>query len=150
MLYKFRSMRVAPLDIEVTAGDDPRITPIGRILRRTKVDELPELWNVLRGDMALVGPRPEVPKYVDLADPRWSVVLKVRPGLTDPTTLEHIDEESLLAAVSGDRDEYYRCEILPRKLEGYIAYIEQRSWLTDLRVLVKTAGILFRHRSPRV
>lgn len=141
-MYKFRTMVDRPGGVAVTAGDDPRITRVGRLLRRTKLDELPELWNVVRGDMSFVGPRPEAPRYVRDDEPRWSAVLKARPGLTDPTTLSLIDEESLLARVTGDREEFYLRELLPAKLDGYIAYLEGRTWRSDLAVLWQTAASL--------
>ena len=146
-MYKFRTMRNDPSGPAVTAGDDPRITRVGALLRRTKLDELPELWNVVRGDMSLVGPRPEAPRYVDPAEPRWERVLAVRPGITDPTTLTLIDEESLLASVQGDREQYYREHLLPQKLEGYIAYLERRTWRSDLTVLLRTVRSLVLRRS---
>ena len=124
--------------LEISAADDVRITPIGRVLRRLKLDELPQLWNVIRGDMSLVGPRPEVPRYVDANDPLWTEVLRVRPGLTDPATLRYRDEERLLAAVSGDRDRHYREVVLPAKLRESLAYLRRRSWRTDLSVLLGT------------
>src|SRR5687767_11977002 len=86
-LRKFRSMTQGARGTQVTASGDARITLVGKFLRRTKLDELPELWNILCGDMSFVGPRPEVPGYVDLADPRWQMVLTARPGLTDTVTL---------------------------------------------------------------
>ena len=99
-LWKLRTMRAGG-GPEVTATGDPRITRVGRILRRAKLDELPQLWNVLAGDMALVGPRPEVPAYVDLSDSTWRRVLEVRPGITDPVSLRLRFEEELLASVAG-------------------------------------------------
>ncbi len=145
-LYKFRSMRVAPAgsgDL-VTGRDDPRITPVGRWLRRTKLDELPQLWNVARGDMSLVGPRPEVPRYVACYTPPQRQVLEVRPGITDPATLAFRDEEDLLAAVPADeREAYYLREVLPRKLELNREYLERRGVWSDLGVIARTlAGLL--------
>jgi len=137
-LVKFRTMRNGPGGPGVTAGDDRRITSVGRVLRRTKLDELPELWNVLQGEMSLVGPRPESPRYIVAAEPRWNRVLSVRPGLTDPTTLTLLDEEALLAAVAGDREEFYVEELLPKKLDGYLDYLDRRTWRTDLRVIGQT------------
>jgi lipopolysaccharide/colanic/teichoic acid biosynthesis glycosyltransferase len=145
-MLKFRTMRNDPSGPAVTAGDDPRITRIGALLRRTKLDELPELWNVVRGDMSLVGPRPEAPRYVDPSERRWERVLAVRPGITDPTTLSLIDEETLLASVQGDREQYYREHLVPKKLDGYIAYLERRSWRSDLAVLLRTVRSLFFRR----
>ncbi|MGH9363791.1 MAG: sugar transferase, partial [Thermoanaerobaculia bacterium] len=139
VLFKLRTMRVAPAGLEVTATDDPRITRVGQILRRAKLDELPQLWNVLRGDMSLVGPRPEVLRYVDLTNPRWRKVLSVRPGVTDPSTLRLFDEEVVLARVKGDRDVFYREQLLPLKLREYLSCLERRTWKSDLKTLFRTA-----------
>jgi lipopolysaccharide/colanic/teichoic acid biosynthesis glycosyltransferase len=138
-MYKFRTMVVNGGGPHVTASGDPRVTGVGRWLRRLKLDELPELVNVLRGDMSLVGPRPEVPRYVDLADPCWQVVLQVRPGITDPVTVRLRHEEELLAAQGGDPEVYYRQVLQPAKLRGYVEYLEGRTWRKDLGVLVQTA-----------
>jgi lipopolysaccharide/colanic/teichoic acid biosynthesis glycosyltransferase len=143
-LVKFRTMRASARGPKVTAGDDPRVTAVGRLLRGSKLDELPELWNVLRGEMALVGPRPEVPELVDLANPLWREVLSVRPGLTDPTTVRLRDEEALMAAVEGDRERYYREVLQPLKLRGYVEYLRNRSWQSDLGVLADTARAILR------
>jgi lipopolysaccharide/colanic/teichoic acid biosynthesis glycosyltransferase len=140
-LLKLRTMRVRG-GPEITAAGDPRVTAVGRLLRRTKLDELPQLWNVLRGDMSLVGPRPETARYVDLQDPRWTRVLSVRPGLSDPASIRYRDEEKLLASVSGDRDRYYREVLLPAKLEISQAYLSRRTWRSDVAVLVRTIGRL--------
>jgi lipopolysaccharide/colanic/teichoic acid biosynthesis glycosyltransferase len=137
-LLKFRTMRYGATGLEISAADDVRITPVGRVLRRIKLDELPQLWNVVRGEMSLVGPRPEVPRYVDANDPLWAEVLSVRPGLTDPATLRYRHEERLLASVSGDRDRHYREVVLPAKLRQSLAYLRRRSWRTDLSVLLAT------------
>lgn len=142
-LWKFRSMVRHRQGPAVTAGDDRRITAVGRILRRTKIDELPELCHVLVGEMSLVGPRPEVPEYVDLRDPLWQKVLAVRPGLTDPVTLRLRDEEKLLATIATDRQDYYRRILLPFKLQGYLEYLETRTAVSDLRVLASTVIGLF-------
>jgi lipopolysaccharide/colanic/teichoic acid biosynthesis glycosyltransferase len=139
-LYKLRTMSVSDPGPQVTSGDDVRITRVGRFLRRTKLDELPTLWNVLKGDMALVGPRPEVPRYVELEDPLWQQVLAVRPGITDPVTLELRHEERLLAQIDGDAEEYYMEKLQPLKLKGYVAYLEQRTWHSDLKVLCRTVA----------
>ncbi len=128
----------------VTARGDDRVTPVGRFLRRTKLDELPELWNVLKGDMALVGPRPEVPELVDLTDPLWVEVLEARPGLTDPVTVGLRNEELLMAGVEGDRDRFYREVLQPRKLRGYADYLRNRNWRSDLGVLGATAVAILR------
>ena len=144
-LYKLCTMTPsAPSDNrpQVTSSNDERITPFGRFLRRTKLDELPTLWNVLRGEMALVGPRPEVPRYVRLEDPIWQTVLAVRLGLTDPVTLKLRNEEQLLADVKADTESYYIHELQPSKLNGYVAYLEERNWWTDVRVLVNTLAAI--------
>ena len=142
-LVKLRTMRKAS-GAEVTARDDARVTAIGAVLRRTKLDELPELWNIVRGDMAFVGPRPEVPRYVDAGDPRWAAVLAARPGLTDPVTLRLRNEEELLAGVPGDREDFYRSHLQPWKLRGYAAYLDRRNWRSDVRVLCETVQAVVR------
>lgn len=152
--YKFRSMVVVdPASGDsgpaLTASGDPRVTAIGKVLRKLKLDELPELWNVLKGDMALVGPRPEVPRYVDMEDPLWRDVLAARPGLTDPVTLRLRNEEEMLGALEGDTDAFYRSTLLPFKLRGYRNYLWRRSMWSDLQVLWDTfLGILIPGRNP--
>jgi len=138
VLYKLRTMISSSTGPQVTSGNDSRITAAGKFLRRTKLDELPTLWNVVRGDMALVGPRPEVSRYVDIQDPNWQVVLKAKPGITDPVTLKLRNEEKLLAAIGGDTEKYYIAELQPLKLKGYVAYLRQRTWRSDLSVLGRT------------
>jgi lipopolysaccharide/colanic/teichoic acid biosynthesis glycosyltransferase len=136
-LLKLRTMR-AEDGPQVTASGDSRVTAVGRFLRRTKLDELPQLWNVVRGEMALVGPRPEVPALVDLASETWRRVLSVRPGITDPVALALKDEEALLATVAGDRERFYRATLQPYKLRGYTHYIQSRTAWTDLAVIART------------
>jgi lipopolysaccharide/colanic/teichoic acid biosynthesis glycosyltransferase len=121
----------------VTAARDPRITTVGRLLRRTKLDELPQLFNVLRGDMSLVGPRPEAERYVALYRPEWKDVLDVRPGITDPASLAFRDEESLLALAS-DRERAYVEVLLPAKLELAVEGVRRRSVLRDVGTIVDT------------
>ncbi len=147
--FKFRSMRAGRKGLSLTASGDSRVTAIGRVLRKFKLDELPGLWNVVRGDMALVGPRPEVPEYVNLADPLWREVLAARPGLTDPVTLRLRNEEELLGALEGDPEPFYTLYLLPFKLRGYRNYLARRSWRSDLSVLWNTfLGVLFPGRNP--
>jgi lipopolysaccharide/colanic/teichoic acid biosynthesis glycosyltransferase len=110
---------------------------LGAFLRRFKLDELPQLWNVLRGDMDLVGPRPEVPEFVDMRDPVWSAVLEVRPGITDVATLLYRNEEALLAG-SPDPERYYVETILPAKLQMNVDYLRRRSFSLDLRLILLT------------
>ena len=140
VLVKLRTMKLDEGGPQVTTRSDSRVTFIGRILRRTKLDELPELWNVLKGDMSFVGPRPEVPRYVDLKNPRWQAVLKVRPGLTDPVTLRLRNEEQLLAEVEGDVEHFYLHTLQPVKVSGYLDYLGSRTWKADLKVILKTAA----------
>lgn len=138
-LLKFRSMSDRPQGQGslVTAGGDPRITPVGAVLRRLKLDELPQLWNVVRGDMSLVGPRPEVPRYVQHHPELFGMALQQRPGITDVCTLQLRNEESLLAAVE-DPEAYYIQHLLPRKLAASIREGWRRNLWRDLRVLVAT------------
>lgn len=143
-LYKLRTMESSGDGPQVTSANDSRITTVGRFLRFTKLDELPTFWNVLRGDMSLVGPRPEVPRYVDRRNPLWSKVLAVRPGLTDPVTLQLRNESELLAGVEGDTEEFYVQKLQPKKLQGYVDYLEQRNISTDVRVLLLTLVAILR------
>jgi lipopolysaccharide/colanic/teichoic acid biosynthesis glycosyltransferase len=148
-MYKLRTMTAASAGPQVTAGDDTRVTPIGKFLRKTKLDELPELWNILKGDMSLIGPRPEVPRYIDLEDPVWRLVLEARPGLADPMTLRLRNEEALLVEVEGDRERFYLETLLPFKLEGYLDYLQARSWRSDLKVLWQTVIVVaFPNKTP--
>jgi FlaA1/EpsC-like NDP-sugar epimerase/lipopolysaccharide/colanic/teichoic acid biosynthesis glycosyltransferase len=154
-LYKLRTMRsVSDPRLEITAEDDTRITSVGKFLRKTKLDEVPELWNILVGNMSVVGPRPEVPRYVNLDDRAWRSVLRVRPGLTDPVTLRLIDEQGLLTRVKGgERERFYLEALLPWKLSNYAAYLRQRSWKSDCLVIWHTmlAGLhLRREKAPQL
>jgi lipopolysaccharide/colanic/teichoic acid biosynthesis glycosyltransferase len=149
-LLKLRSMRAADdRGPRVTAAGDPRVTPVGRFLRRTKLDELPGLWNVVCGEMSLVGPRPEVEEYVDPDDPLWRRVLRVRPGLTDPTTLRLRREEELLAGLGDGALDFYASTLVPYKLLGYAAYLERRTATSDLAVLARTLLALVTPRRGR-
>lgn len=146
VMYKLRTMAISGKGPEITKHNEGRITRVGKVLRATKLDELPTLWNVLKGDMAFVGPRPEVPRYVKLDDPMWLAVLRVKPGITDPVTVRLRNEERLLEKIEEDVEKYYMDELLPSKLQGYVAYIEQRSWRTDLKVLWQTLVAIFDRR----
>lgn len=144
-IHKFRTMRVdAPaLGPQVTVGLDPRITRVGRWLRHYRIDELPQFVDVLLGRMSLVGPRPEVPRFVDHYPPALRArVLAVRPGITDPASLAHIDEAALLAGAS-DPEHLYIEEILPRKLALQADYAARATLWTDLLVLGRTLRVLF-------
>ncbi|MGA7990072.1 MAG: sugar transferase [Thermoanaerobaculia bacterium] len=136
-LLKLRTMKAGD-GPQVTASGDSRVTTVGRFLRKTKLDELPQLWNVVRGDMALVGPRPEVPAYVDLSDPDWKRILEARPGITDPVSLRLRFEEKLLASAPGDRSEFYRQVMVPFKVRKYLEYQSIRTPWSDLVVLLQT------------
>jgi lipopolysaccharide/colanic/teichoic acid biosynthesis glycosyltransferase len=142
-LYKFRTMRPDAGGPAITAAGDARITPIGRWLRRSKLDELPQLYNVLRGDMSLVGPRPEVPRYVDHADASYAEVLSARPGITGPSQIRFRDEEGLLAA-QRDPEAYYTTTLLPAKLAVDLEYVRHPSLRRDLQLLARTALALCR------
>jgi lipopolysaccharide/colanic/teichoic acid biosynthesis glycosyltransferase len=133
-IWKFRTMRNEEPGLVVTAAGDHRVTANGAWLRRLKLDELPQLYNVLRGDMALLGPRPEVPQYVNPRSPVWQAVLQVRPGITDLATLLYRDEENLLAC-SDDADRFYREAVLPAKLRLNLAYIRTRCLRLDVRLI---------------
>ncbi len=135
-IYKFRTMRQGK-GLSITKKDDPRITPIGRFLRKYKLDELPQLWNVLKGDMSIVGPRPEVPEYVKYFPKEIADVLSVRPGLTDLASLVFINEEEVLARFP-DPHEAYISHVLPRKLKLNMIYIRNRNMCIDLWIVFKT------------
>lgn len=137
-LLKFRSMRQTGSGLEVTAGGDARVTPVGRFMRKWKLDELPQFLNVLKGDMALVGPRPEVPRYVERYTDEQRGVLSVRPGVTGLTQLQYRDEESLLAG-RDDVEEFYISEVMPAKLTMDLQYIRSRTLGGDLALLLQTA-----------
>jgi lipopolysaccharide/colanic/teichoic acid biosynthesis glycosyltransferase len=139
---KLRSMRLVGVGSMVTAEGDSRITRTGRILRKYKLDELPQLWNVVRGDMSLVGPRPEVPRFVDLSNSMWQEVLSVRPGITDATTLIFRNEESLLKG-QADPERYYREHLLPEKLRLQVGEVRNSSFWSDMRVLGMTVYYSF-------
>lgn len=142
-LYKFRTMRVANSGPAITARGDGRITPVGRRLRQWKLDELPQLLNVLRGEMSLVGPRPEVPEYVRHYTEEQRQVLTVRPGITGLTQVEFRNEEALLAG-RADVEACYLGTLLPAKLQLDLCYIRERTLAGDLRLLLRTVLALLR------
>ena len=146
-IYKFRTMIDDAFDrgLPITVGRDSRITRVGKILRKTKIDELPQLLNVLKGDMSLVGPRPEVPRYVELFRPDYEHILKVRPGLTDLASLKYSDEASILGqSTNPERD--YVARLLPDKIRLAKEYIQRSSLLFDVKLIVETIIKLFGHR----
>ncbi len=137
-LLKFRSMVAGAEDQGpgITGADDPRITRVGRFLRRAKLDELPQLWNVLRGDMSLVGPRPEDPRYVALYTPEQRRLLDARPGITSPASIAYRNEERL--HTQPDWEVQYLREVMPAKLRIDLEYLEQASFAHDLAILFRT------------
>ena len=147
-LLKFRSMSVLKSAERGSfeAGNTCRITPVGRFLRATKLDELPQLWNVIKGDMSLVGPRPEVRQWVAVYPERWARVLTVRPGITDPASIVYRNEEVILAR-SPDPERCYREEVLPHKLELYEDYVRSRTFLGDVAILLKTLLAVVKHQT---
>ena len=143
-IHKFRTMRVANSGSQVTSADDDRITPIGKVLRKTKLDELPQLIDVALGDMSLVGPRPEVPRYVELwGEEARTEILSVRPGITDPAAIAYRNEQDELAAAE-DPEEHYTQVILPRKVAMYCDYVRNRSFTGDIKIILGTIAAVFR------
>ena len=138
-LIKFRSMKTGSdrSGLLTIGGRDARITRSGYYLRKYKLDELPQLFNVIRGDMSLVGPRPEVPKYVALYTPEQRLVLEVRPGITDWASLKYFDENEILGKTE-DPERVYINEIMPTKLSINIEYLHSRSLLTDFKIILLT------------
>lgn len=148
LIFKFRTMRIEAQaqGLQLTVGDDARITRSGAFLRKYKIDEFPQFINVLLGDMSVVGPRPEVPRYVAHYPPALrDAVLAVRPGITDPSSLEFLDEASLLAAAADPEREYIE-RILPIKLQRAADYARQASLGSDLRVVWRTLRRLVAQR----
>jgi len=141
-LYKFRSMRVAEGGAAITRAGDPRVTAVGRFLRRTKLDELPQLINVLAGDMSLVGPRPEAPRYVEMYDEEQRRILAARPGITSPASLLYRSEEEQLVGPEWER--LYVETIMPAKLRIDLEYLEDRTLVSDLLVIARTIAALLR------
>lgn len=148
-ILKFRTMF---LDSEkkgqITVGDrDPRITRVGFFLRKYKLDELPQFWNVLIGEMSIVGPRPEVPYYVNFYDSTQRQVFKVKPGITDYASLKYFDENVLLGK-SKNPEQTYIQEIMPTKLALNLEYVNQHGFFTDLKIIGKTALKIFQKSNP--
>lgn len=149
-ILKFRTMvqdaprRGGP----ITFGADPRITPLGSFLRKTKFDELPQLINVLKGDMSLVGPRPEVPQYVEMFQADYAEILRVRPGITDLASIRYRDEAALLGAAANPEEEYVR-RVLPEKIRLAKEYVQRQSLALDLTIIFGTLFRLVWDRAPR-
>jgi lipopolysaccharide/colanic/teichoic acid biosynthesis glycosyltransferase len=145
-LIKFRTMRWEPNDAgpKVTRTGDSRITGIGRILRKWKFDELPQLWNVLRGDMSFVGPRPDVPEYLATLSEAQAAILNLRPGLTGKATLQYRHEERLLSSVRGeDLNRFYCSRILPQKVQLDLDYAGKAGFTSDVVILLRTFYAIF-------
>jgi lipopolysaccharide/colanic/teichoic acid biosynthesis glycosyltransferase len=144
-IYKFRTMveNAEKMGSQVTKGDDPRITRIGKILRKYKLDEFPQLINVIKGEMSLVGPRPEVPKYVKFFEEDYKEILKVKPGITDYASLEYKDENELLKEAD-DPEKVYLEKILPEKIKYYKRYLKEIGFFTDLKLILRTIVGVFK------
>lgn len=138
-IYKFRTMTVnaEAQGMQITVGADRRITKIGQILRKTKVDELPQLINVLKGEMSFVGPRPEVPRYVELYSDYQKNILKIKPGITELASIVYRDENEVLAQ-SEDPEKTYIEEIMPKKIELNMEYMQKMSFWYDIKLIFKT------------
>lgn len=144
-IFKFRTMQTDSENNgpQITVKDDNRITPLGNSLRKYKLDELPQLINVLSGDMSLVGPRPEVPRFVELYPASIKkIIFSVRPGITDPASIIFRNENELLSQTS-DPEKYYIDNIMPEKLDYYVEYVENRNLLMDFTILFKTLKSVF-------
>jgi len=142
-IYKFRTMvdRAEEMGSSITVCEDRRITPIGKVLRRKKLDELPQLFNVLRGEMSMVGPRPDVPEIVARYSPEMKRILNVRPGLTSLATLHLRDEEYFLAQVS-DPEVFYEDVLVPFKVKLAMEHVERNSLAFDLKILCQTVWMM--------
>ena len=146
-IFKFRSMRVGADkgSLVTIGGRDPRITRSGYFIRKFKFDELPQLINVLVGDMSLVGPRPEVRHYVDYYTPEQMHVLDVRPGITDPASIKFRNENELMEKAE-DPEKYYIEVIMQEKIKLYLEYVEKHNFLYDLGLILKTFWVIFKER----
>jgi lipopolysaccharide/colanic/teichoic acid biosynthesis glycosyltransferase len=143
-LLKFRSMRPnADRAGQLTVGDDNRVTKVGRFIRKYKLDELPQLFNIVKGEMSVVGPRPEVPKYVDMYSEEQKKVLLALPGLTDFASIEYLDEQKILGAADNPEKIYIE-EVMPAKLELNLKYIKERNFWLDIGLIFKTIFSIFR------
>jgi lipopolysaccharide/colanic/teichoic acid biosynthesis glycosyltransferase len=150
-IFKFRTMvqNLSDQGRLITVGDDPRITRVGRFLRKSKFDELPQLINVLKGDMSLVGPRPEVRRYVELFRKDYEQILKIRPGITDLASLKYHDEAVLLKRFENPEVEYCS-RILPDKISLSKEYVKKSSFIFDLALIVKTLPKIFGRSSAHI
>jgi lipopolysaccharide/colanic/teichoic acid biosynthesis glycosyltransferase len=145
-LIKFRTMETMKIaeSYGFNAGDTSRITPLGRFLRKTKLDELPEFINVLRGEMSIVGPRPEVKRWTEVYPEKWSIIHSIKPGITDNASIEFRNEEEILSRSQNPEETYYNL-ILPRKLDLYIDYVNNQTLWGDVMIILRTINVvLFR------
>jgi len=144
LLLKFRTMKVAQENSSlITIGNDNRITNIGNILRKYKLDELPQLINILKGEMSVVGPRPEVRKYVDMYSSSQLEVLSVKPGLTDPSSIKFSNESELLGTAANP-EKYYTETLMPLKIEISLNYVRTQTFVGDLRIIFQTFSKIFK------
>jgi len=150
-IFKFRTMAHDPSGRGplITVGDDPRITRVGRFLRKTKIDELPQLINVLKGEMSFVGPRPELPQYVELFRKDYAEILSIRPGITDLASLKYHDEAVVLKRLENPEAEYCN-RILPDKIRLSKEYVKKSSFVFDLTVILKTLPKIFGRSAARI
>jgi lipopolysaccharide/colanic/teichoic acid biosynthesis glycosyltransferase len=138
-IFKFRTMEdnAEKNGPKITSAKDNRITRIGKYLRKYKLDELPQLFNVLRGEMSFVGPRPEVEEYVNIFESDYKRLLRIRPGITDPASIKYSNEERILA-VADNWEEEYRKNILPEKIKLSLHYVDNHNLITDLKLILRT------------
>ncbi len=143
---KFRSMRIAEGPVTHHSGDDdPRLTRVGRWIRKFKLDELPQLWNVMKGDMSFVGPRPETPEYTELYTDEQKVILEFRPGITDYASIEFADLGSILSG--GDPDKLYFEKVWDQKMELRMKYVREQSFWVDIKLILMTLTAVFKRQS---
>ncbi len=140
-IYKFRTMKQNNIGSDITASNDQRITKLGNYLRILKLDELPQLWNIVNKTMSFVGPRPEVKKYVNYDLTIWKKILSVRPGLTNPVMFELINEQSFLKKIK-NKEIFYEKFLLPYKLKIQLEYLNRRTWLSDLKIIFLTIFLI--------
>jgi lipopolysaccharide/colanic/teichoic acid biosynthesis glycosyltransferase len=144
LLLKFRTMKVAQENLSlITVGNDNRITNIGNFLRKYKLDELPQLINILKGEMSVVGPRPEVRKYVDMYSSSQLEVLSVKPGLTDPSSIKFSNESELLGTAANP-EKYYTETLMPLKIEISLNYVRTQTFIGDLKIIFQTFSKIFK------
>lgn len=136
-IYKFRTMTFNHNGNSITVKGEQRITPLGEFLRKYKLDELPELWNILKGDMSFVGPRPDVPEYMIKLVGEERLILKLRPGITSPASIKYYNEEAILAS-SSEPLKYYNEVIWPEKVRLNLEYFKSRSFFGDIIIIMKT------------